>query len=94
MHKQLGACTGNFQNDEIFENIDAGEGTPHDFEITPASDFGGFRGLYHSPASISRKFQHFENSGPCTRAMDAYNFLVSQRLTVILAGDVLDTRAD
>ena len=28
------------------------------------------------------------------RGLDSYNFLVSQRLTVILAGDLLEARAD
>ena len=70
-------------------------GTPQGIEIASANEFHEFRSLNPSAASIFSKIwviPKFSVQGP--GGVDSYNFLVSQRLTVILAGNLLETRAD
>ena len=70
-------------------------GAPQGIEKAPANEFHEFRSLNPSAASIFfenlviSKFPVHEPGCLCT-----YNFLVSQRLTAILAGDLLEARAD
>ena len=68
---------------------------PQGIEIAPANEFHQFRGLNTSAASIffeNLVIPKFPVHGP--GGVDSYNFLVSQRLTVILAGNLLQARAD
>ena len=68
---------------------------PQGIEIAPASDFGEFKRLNPSPASIfPNGFVISKISGPWTRPMVTYNFLDSQRPAVILSENEIQTPAD
>ena len=70
-------------------------GAPQGIEIAPANEFHEFKSLDPSAASIfceNLVIPQFPVHGP--GCLDSYNFLVSQRLTVILARDLLGARAD
>ena len=70
-------------------------GAPQDIEIASASGFHEFSRLNLSAAVNfieNLVIPQFSVHGP--RGVDSNNFFVSQRLTVILAGNLLEVRAD